>query len=156
MAPFRQNRYRAHEATRSIVFAWLENTWQAGEVVELMRPRYPPPELTAQVWAFAERLLVERPGVIAKLMLAELASGQRIRRHSDEAPALVLAHRCHLPILSNEQVVFNVDHEPRALQPGVCYELDNTRPHAVRNDGPSPRVHLICDVLPEAACRRVA
>src|SRR5476649_154902 len=84
MAPFRQNRYRAHEATRSIVFNWLPNTWRPGETPEVVRLGYPPAGLTAVVWAFAERLLEHRPGVIAKLMLAELGAGEKIRAHVED------------------------------------------------------------------------
>jgi len=153
MAPFRQNRYRAHEATRSIVFNWLPNAWRPGEAPATIRLAYPPAPLSDAVWAFAEHLRRHRVGVVAKLVLAELAPGERIRAHSDEAPALTLAHRCHLPIVSNEGVSFRIEREPHRLKPGTCYEFDNTRLHAVRNDGDAPRVHLICDILPEAACQ---
>ena len=153
MAPFRQNRYRAHEATRSIVFNWLPNAWRPGERPATIRLSYPPTPLSDSVWAFAEHLLRYRAGVVAKLMLAELAPGERIRPHTDAAPALIRANRCHLPIVSNEGVSFRVERQRYELRPGTCYELDNTRTHAVRNDGASPRVHLICDILPEAACQ---
>jgi aspartyl/asparaginyl beta-hydroxylase (cupin superfamily) len=156
MAPFRQNRYRAHEATRSIVFNWLPNAWRPGETPIPIRLTYPPTALSDAVWAFAGRLLQHRQGMVAKLMLAELAPGEKIRAHSDTSPALALAHRCHLPIVSSAGVRFLIEREPHLLRPGTCYEFDNTRLHAVRNDGDASRVHLICDILPEAACQTAA
>lgn len=37
------------------------------------------------------------------------------------------------------------------LEPGIAYELDNTRRHSVRNARETRRVHLICDILPDRA-----
>ena len=130
MAPFRQTRYRAHQATRSIVFNWLPNTWRPGEAPPVVRLGYPPADLAAAVWAFAGALLEHRAGMIAKLMLAELGPGENIRNHVDTAPALTHAHRCHLPIVGHDAVTFKIDGQPHRLAAGTCYELDNTRPHA--------------------------
>ena len=109
------------------------------------------PRLRSATDACAAALVNRLPGTVVKLMLAELAPGGVISEHRDQAPALILAHRCHVPILSNKDVAFIVDGEPHYLAPGVAYEFDNTRKHAVANRSSTRRVHLICDIMPRNA-----
>lgn len=61
-----------------------------------------------------------------------------------------MVHRCHLPIITSEQVSFSIDKVDHHLPAGQVYELDNMRLHGVSNAGPERRVHLICNVLPPA------
>ncbi len=148
LAQFRQHRYQRHGATRSIVFLWLENTWQPGEAPIVMRGHYASPELTAAVTACAARLSEALGGQPVKLLLAELAPGGSIAEHTDQPPALTCVHRCHVPIETNDEVIFAVDGHPYRLEAGVAYEFDNTRKHSVENRGATRRVHLLCDVMP--------
>jgi hypothetical protein len=147
-APFRQHLYDPHGTTRSIVFEWLDNSWRPGEPLTVLSADYPPPALTTAATACALALAKRLDGTVAKLMLAELPAGGIIREHRDRAPALVTVHRCHLPIVTDEQVVFLIDGEPHFLEPGTVYEVDNTRRHAVENRSAARRVHLICDIMP--------
>ncbi|MEO7690483.1 MAG: aspartyl/asparaginyl beta-hydroxylase domain-containing protein [Sphingomonas sp.] len=90
-------------------------------------------------------------GTIAKLFLAELPVGAEIPPHRDLAEALTRSHRCYLPILTNPDTQMTIGDETFHLEPGIAYELDNTRRHSVRNARETRRVHLICDILPDRA-----
>jgi hypothetical protein len=148
MAGDRANRYAVHAETRSIVFKWLENGWQPGTPAIVRDYDYAPRPLIQQAEAVAAKLAAHHRGKVVKLMLAELQPGCAITAHRDVSPALFMSHRCHLPIVSNPDVDFEVDGVNFHLEPGKVYELDNTRMHAVANRGQTTRVHLICDVMP--------
>jgi len=152
-APFRRNKYAVHSATRSVVFDWLDNAWAPGTPPLILHAHYVPPALAHAVYDCAGRLLARRPGVIAKLMLAELAAGAAIDPHVDVRPALTHVHRCHLAIVSDPRVAFRIEADAYYLEPGVAYEFDNTRRHGVTNASPHRRVHLICDILPADRAR---
>jgi hypothetical protein len=148
-ARFRQNAYDVHSQTRSIVFSWLDNSWRPGENLVVFDSDWGQAKLSAAVRACVARLLAHRPGKVAKLMLAELAPGTVIHEHTDQAPSLTLVHRCHVPIVTNEDIVFSIDRMHYYLAPGKAYEIDNTRRHAVENRSTQRRVHLICDIMPQ-------
>lgn len=143
----RQNVYKAHSATRSIVFAWCD-MMRGGKPV-VMKPDYAPRGLTEAAWDYAARISAHYPdGQIVRLMLAELAVGGAIKRHRDGGEILTAVHRCHAAVETNPDVQFLIDDIQHAFPVGEAIEVDNTRPHEVRNDGVTRRVHLICDILP--------
>ena len=98
----------------------------------------------------AEQVRAHFGGKLVRIMLTTLPPGAKIVRHRDTSPILQAVHRCHLPIRTNPGVRFTIGDDDHTLEVGEMYEFDNTRPHAVTNDGDESRVHLICDVLPEA------
>jgi hypothetical protein len=148
VAEDRANKYLVHSETRSIVFKWLENSWKPGTQPLVRDFDYAPEALAQPAAAFASKLSAQYNGKVVKLMLAELKPGASIIPHIDVAPALQLAHRCHLPIVTNAAVDFFIDGRAYKLQAGKAYEFDNTRLHSVANRGLATRVHLICDVMP--------
>ena len=145
--PYRQNRHQVHRETRSIIFEWINDDWQPGHKAMVQTTPHDP-ALTKAVYACAERLNACYSGKIIRLMLTELGAYAKITPHKDGGAGVVLVHRLHVPIVSNPGVKFFIDEIPHFLEPGVAYEFDNTRRHAVDNDSASPRVHLMCDILP--------
>jgi hypothetical protein len=96
-----------------------------------------------------------RDGRSVRCILTRLACGLRIPRHRDGGFSLYYSHRVHIPIESNESVLFTVGGEEIAMKEGEVWEINNMREHAVRNDGATPRVHLIVDwALPLTARQR--
>ncbi len=145
--PYRQNRHQVHRETRSIIFEWIADDWQPGQRAMVQTTAHEPALMNA-VYACAEKLNASYGGKIIRLMLTELAPHAKITPHKDGGAGVVLVHRLHLPVVSNPGVKFFIDEIPHFLEPGVAYEFDNTRRHAVDNDSDSPRVHLMCDILP--------
>lgn len=145
---YRQTRHQVHRETRSIIFDWIDDAWQPGQrpVVTRLDPGVPALEAAADACAAA--LNARYRGKVIRLMLAELAPGGQIAPHRDGGAGTVLVHRLHLAVVSNPGVKFYIDEIPHYLEPGIVYEFDNTRRHAVVNESDRPRVHLMCDILP--------
>lgn len=95
----------------------------------------------------------DRRGFVVRCLLIQLRPGGRIAPHIDAGDSLTRSHRIHVPIVTNPRVVFVVGDEPKAMRAGEVWEINNKRPHAVRNLGSTPRVHLVCDWAPEEASR---
>ena len=85
------------------------------------------------------------PLTVNKAMFAKLKAGGEIPEHTDAAVALRMVHRVHIPIVTNDQVHFFIDGVDHKFGEGEMIELDNTRFHAVKNDSPVDRIHLIVD-----------
>ncbi len=90
-------------------------------------------------------------GFIVRLILAKLVAGGKIPKHTDAGFSLLNCHRVHLPITTNEDVVFFVGGEEKNMQVGELWEINNGTIHAVENRGTEDRVHLIVDWMPNYA-----
>lgn len=84
---------------------------------------------------------------VVRVQLAELPPGGRITLHRD-GDTLAMMHRLHVPIVTNEGVVFFIDRQRFSLAEGVLYELNNVVDHAVHNGGSDGRIHLLIDMMP--------
>lgn len=82
-------------------------------------------------------------GVFPRVMLARMAPGGVILPHQDAMPAAKWPHKVHVPLVTNEDVIFRCGDEYRHLKEGVAVEVNNMGVHAVKNDGPTHRTHLI-------------
>jgi hypothetical protein len=91
-----------------------------------------------------------------KVMLARLAAHACIDRHVDGAGSNLLTHKIHVPLLTNGRVWFEVGDSHFQLAPGYAYELNNLRPHAVRNEGDTDRLHLIFEIFDRARHQQAA
>ena len=151
--PYRQNTHQVHRQTRSIIFEWINDDWQPGQKAMVQTTAHDP-NLTKAVYSAADALNARYRGKIIRLMLTELGPHAKIAPHRDGGAGVVLVHRLHVPVVSNPGVKFFIDDIAHYLEPGIAYEFDNTRRHGVDNDSDSPRVHLMCDILPASLVMR--
>jgi hypothetical protein len=84
-------------------------------------------------------------GVIQQRLLSVVMPGHAIPEHVDKEPPTWWG-RVHVPLLSNPQSVFCVGGRAHHLRAGRAYLVNTEAPHSVRNDGETPRVHLMFDV----------
>jgi Aspartyl/Asparaginyl beta-hydroxylase len=82
-------------------------------------------------------------GAFPRVMLARMAPGGIIHPHRDENPAAKWPHKIHVPLKTNEGVIFYVDGVGRHLREGEAVEVNNMGLHGVVNEGSSDRIHLI-------------
>lgn len=136
------NRFEALDRTRHIVFRFVSNFHDWRESYD--RP------LWAQWRTLLEPVLAQAVtpygyarGVFPRVMLARMAPGGVIKPHRDANPAAKWPHKIHVPLLTNEQVTFFVDGVGYHLEEGEAVEVSNMAVHAVENNGPSDRIHLI-------------
>lgn len=91
---------------------------------------------------------LEPQGWIVRCMFARLHPRGFIPPHIDQGFSLSRVHRCHVPIVTSEDVTFSVRGEEKKMKPGEIWEINNRRLHSTWNRGKGPRVHLICDWAP--------
>jgi hypothetical protein len=86
-----------------------------------------------------------------RVRVLKLMPGAVIGMHRDVADeAAGYAYnkvRLHIPIQTNDKVVFHLGGSQIKMSPGRLYYCDFTQPHFVRNDGSDPRIHLVLDLL---------
>ncbi len=83
---------------------------------------------------------------VRSVRLMRLSPGASIHEHRDEA--LSLEHglaRLHLPVISDQLVDFYVDGEIVPMEEGELWYMNADLPHAVINQSPRTRVHLVMD-----------
>lgn len=84
-------------------------------------------------------------GRTARIMLAKLLAGKTVARHVDTSPSAEVPHKIHIPVHTHPRVRFLIDQGDYSLERGRAYEVNNRRPHEVRNTSEQDRVHLIFD-----------
>jgi hypothetical protein len=87
-------------------------------------------------------------GLLLRVILAKLPAGGRIKRHKDSHPSFEIAHRIHVPLVTNAGVRFMVGDAVLPPEAGVAFEIDNLLAHEVSNYGDEDRIHLIFDYAP--------
>ena len=80
-------------------------------------------------------------------MFSVVMPGHRIERHADQQVREWLC-RVHVPILTNPRAELRIRDAVLHLGPaGHAFAVNAQAPHEVVNDGPSPRLHLMFDVV---------
>ena len=78
--------------------------------------------------------------------LMKLTPGSVIKEHTDFGLAAEEGNaRLHIPIRTNEGVIFNLNGERVFLNEGECWYLRLQDPHSVENHGKTDRVHIVID-----------
>ena len=103
------------------------------------------------------KILENLPCKYERVRFMKLEAGKIIGRHSDKIDKDLgfddgQIMRIHVPIRTNDDVVFSLYESPRAkvaheynLKAGHYYYMDVTKPHAVRNMSEVDRIHLVVD-----------
>ncbi len=78
--------------------------------------------------------------------LMRLGTGSVIKEHRDyDLDAAGECIRLHIPVVTNPEVHFLLNHERVIMDAGTCWYLRLSDPHSVRNEGPD-RIHLVIDL----------
>lgn len=136
------NRFEALDVTRHIVFRFVSsyNDWRDSydrpiwdEWKDILLPVM---EAATAKYGYAR-------GIYPRVMLARMAAGGIIQPHRDANPAAKWPHKIHVPIVTNDQVVFRVEGAQYVIPEGEAVEVNNMGTHAVDNRGDTDRIHLI-------------
>lgn len=136
------NRFAALDSTQHIVFRFVSSAadWRFfyerpiwGEWSDLLSP----------VLAEATAGYGYSRGEFPRVMLARMAPGGIIQPHQDANPAAKWPHKIHIPIETNDQVIFFIGGKPYHLPAGEAVEVNNMAVHGVENRGTTDRIHLI-------------
>lgn len=94
-------------------------------------------------------LMVLQEGRVMRCIVVKLPAGGVVYPHVDSDNNFGDTHRIHVPLKSDDNVVFIVDQERIPMIPGVAVEINNQRIHTVVNSGREDRLTLIVDIKPE-------
>ncbi len=136
------NRFEALDATAHIVFRFIADMgdWRTGYARPLWKEWEP---LLAPILAAATADYGYANGVFPRVMLARMPAGGVIQPHRDANPAAKWPHKIHVPIQTNDRVLFRIDGQTYHIAEGEAAEVNNMGVHAVTNGGDTPRIHLI-------------
>tara|TARA_R110000803_G_scaffold199999_2_gene264212 strand:- start:61 stop:585 length:525 start_codon:yes stop_codon:yes gene_type:complete len=85
-------------------------------------------------------------GFVIRAILVMLKSNSKIDKHIDSGESLSVSHRVHIPIITNKNILFEIDNEIKNLKEGEMWEINNSEKiHSVINNSNINRVHLIVD-----------
>jgi hypothetical protein len=88
-------------------------------------------------------------GNCGRVLLVNLPAGESIPEHKDSGAYLQIVHRNHIPIITNNNVMFGVGDTVINMKENNVYEINNHKNHYVDNLGPNDRYHLIIDIIPK-------
>jgi hypothetical protein len=78
--------------------------------------------------------------------LMRLAPGSVIKEHADHDLCFEQGSvRIHIPVITNDDVAFELNRRRVILEAGSCWYLRLSDPHSVANGGKTDRVHLVID-----------
>jgi hypothetical protein len=144
----RQKNYFVHKQTQSLINTDVSIFYKSGEPFVVKESNVIPYHIKKQIWTIINDLETRFNGRVAKSIFARLNSNCFIQEHSDNFEYLRMVHRFHIPILTNKNVIFKVGDQSLNMKEGECYEVDVSLLHSVYNNGNSPRIHLIIDIMP--------
>jgi quercetin dioxygenase-like cupin family protein len=76
-----------------------------------------------------------------RMRLSCLSPGQTIPKHSDGG-----GYKLHIPIITNPNIIFNINGIDYNLEEGIAYIVDVGVHHYYTNNSDINRWHLICDI----------
>ena len=143
----RQEDYDVHRQTESLILLFCESDWPEVEVSVCEGWKH----LSRQALPVMNEILEShypRRGVILRAMVAKLLPHGTIKGHTDRHPSFAGSHRIHVPLLTNPDVIFQIDGKQVTMNVGHGYEINNQKLHAVHNGGDVARLHFIFDYAP--------
>lgn len=143
----RQNNYHVHKDTVSYFVYRADLNWKSGEPFQVKKESTNLALLDA-LEPIIKNLEEIHNGVRGMVLLIKLKAGQDISIHFDSGDYLMLSKRNHIPIVTSDNVLFGVADEMIGMQEGECWEINNSRPHFVKNSSNIDRVHLLIDIMP--------
>lgn len=95
---------------------------------------------------------------VTLVRLLRLAPYSTVKEHTDPTLGLEVEKsviRLTIPILNNDNMVFNLNKTPVNMKPGECWYLDLTKPHEVLNNVNEERINLTIDMIPNKWIRDI-
>jgi hypothetical protein len=136
-----------HESTNTIKIQWIPLTVKKYDetLIERNEPIY---SIATEFLKDTLNFLKEYyDGTIFKIILPRLKAGSSIGLHRDSSFSLMVPHRVHIPIVTNEDVMFGCGASRLNMKVGNLYEINNSLKHWVVNRSHQDRIHLIVDVI---------
>jgi hypothetical protein len=85
------------------------------------------------------------PGDQKRVLLVSLPAGCNVEEHTDSGYHLETSHRIHVPIITNDEVLFFCNNIQVPMVAGSIVDFNNNARHKVINKSSQDRIHLIID-----------
>ena len=149
---------RTHNSVEQIRIISIDNNKQIDEPYIVFNNRVDP-ELLDLCNPIVQKLEEIYNGRVCECLINKLDSYSVIPKHTDTEGYIALGEealayyyrvirRIHIPIITNENVLFEIEDERECFKIGECWETNTDLMHAVYNFSPEPRYHLVFDILP--------
>jgi hypothetical protein len=90
--------------------------------------------------------IMNKNGNIIRIEIVKMPPHTEIKRHFDATESFEYDNRTHLPIKTNEKVIFYVGGEEKNMKLNEIWEINNAlKKHGVVNDSNYDRIHIIID-----------
>lgn len=140
---FRQENFKSHTQTKSIRLIWDEMKKEIIYWDDYMKLK---PLLDSLSEIFMKEI---GPGFLSNAILVKMPPHTKVERHKDEYEFFDKNNRMHVPIITNDKCIFEVDGEEINMKIGEIWEINNfEKQHSVINNGDTERIHLIIDWSP--------
>lgn len=139
---WRQEKHKVHRETKTIPLIWNEGNFE-----EVKYWDYYPlfKEEIDKIHNIIDSFLGV-PGIIQTAILINLESKAQVYNHFDNGPFFRSSKRIHIPVFTNPDCIFTVDHEEKNMKEGEIWEINNDgKWHGVVNNGSTDRIHLLID-----------
>jgi hypothetical protein len=143
----RQDIFFEHRETNTVFLTDYPLDWKLGSPYA-MSMRDPESKLWQLVKPIIEDLEKIHNGKVGRAIFPKLMANKNIDGHFDGGNYLNVVRRHHIPIVTNPGVFFNIDHGLLNMFEGECWEINNMRYHAVKNESNQDRIHLLIDIIP--------
>ena len=84
---------------------------------------------------------------IIKLEINLMPPSTKIETHTDKWGVMSNCIRVHIPIQTNDQVLFKIGNNTYTIPEGQMFEFNNQIPHSIENNGDNVRVHYVFDLI---------
>ena len=84
-------------------------------------------------------------GYSIRIIFAKLIGNGKIIAHVDTGESLLFNRRIHIPIVTNDKVLFGVGEDTKNIKEGEVVEINNSLQHWVSNKSSQDRIHMIVD-----------
>jgi hypothetical protein len=141
----RQTLFESHKHTQTLEIMWDIDSLQTNKIGKIHSNYY---ELDMESFLDKIKPIYETTygkGYFLRVLLVKLKSNTSIATHVDNGESLVNCKRTHIPIITNDLVIFTIGGETKQLKEGEIWEINNTNEHSVDNNSNENRIHLILD-----------
>jgi hypothetical protein len=99
---------------------------------------------------YLQQVLASFGQVIGRSRLMRLAPGTEVPPHTDTNFHWFKRVRIHIPIITDDKVLFQCGDKSLNMKPGEAWIFDSWKYHEVHNNGNTLRVHLVIDTCGDA------
>ena len=145
---YRQFTFPAHAQTQTLFILWQDFYENRFSVEPAIRHPVYYEKVIASLDECIKFLTNYYDGTVYRLIITKLKPKSIIPKHADRLEcSLEYTHRVHIPIITNEKVIFSVSDKTINMKEGYLYEINNKTVHGVSNDSDLARIHIIIDIV---------